>query len=140
MSQHPAKSGLYHWQLAAHLIIAGMEEFVVRPAYVSGQPLIEFRGDHRSDSFPNVLALLERCLSEFQAQGSNPAPDDFVWVCSFSEGRFELSDDWGGLFIIPLSEAERVVSAVADVLERSGAFRRSAAVPIDPSVNADSCK
>ena len=117
-------------------MIAGMEEFVVRPAYVSGKPLIEFRGDHRSDSFPKVLALLERFLPEFQAQGSNPAPDDFVWVCSFSEGQFELSDDWGGLFVIPLTEAERVVSAVADVLERSGAFRRGMAKPVSRSIDA----
>ena len=121
-------------------MIAGMEEFVVRPAYASGKPLIEFRGDHRSDSFPNVLALLERSLPEFQVQGSNPAPDDFVSVCSFSEGRFELSDDWGGLFVIPLTEVERVVSAVADVLERSGAFRRSVADPVDPSIGTNNCK
>ena len=56
-----------HRQIAAPLMIAGMEEFVVRPAYVSGKPLIEFRGEHRSDSFPKVLALLERFLPEFQA-------------------------------------------------------------------------
>jgi hypothetical protein len=121
-------------------MIAGMEEFVVRPAYVSGKPLIEFRGDHRSDSFPNVLALLERSLPEFQAQGSSPAPDDFVWVCSFSAGRFELLDDWGGLFVVPLTEVERVVYAVAAVLERSGAFRRSVADPVRPSNSANNCK
>ena len=114
-------------QLAARSIILGMEEFVVRPAHVSGQSLIEFLGDHRSDGYPKVLSLLERLLPGFQAQGNNPALDDLVWTCSFSTGRFELSDDWGGLFVIPLAEPEQVVSIVAEALERSGAFRRVAA-------------
>ena len=82
-------------------------------------------------------ALLQRSLPEFQAQGDNPVLDDFVWVCSFSGGRFELSDDLGGLFVVPLTEAEGVVSAVADALERSGAFRRGVADAVGSGVDAD---
>lgn len=102
-----------------------MEEFCVRAAY--NQPelsLIEFRGDHRSGSFPPVFAILEAALPELSVAASWPAPDDFLWTCSYPRGVFEISDDWGGLFIIPLSDPAQVVDELAQVLERSGYFKR----------------
>lgn len=102
-----------------------MEKFVVRPALDgSGKPLIEFLGNHRSENFPSVLTLLERELPEFTARGENPVLDDFIWKCTFAEGSFELSDDWGGLFVLPEENPENVVVVVAAALERSGHFCR----------------
>ncbi|WP_223904440.1 hypothetical protein [Rhodoferax lithotrophicus] len=102
-----------------------MEEFVIRPALDgSGRPLIEFHGDHRSEKFPKVLSLLQQWLPEFRAHAEPPVCDDFIWKCSFSGGEFDLSDDWGGLFVIPKEQSEDVVSTVAAALENSGVFRR----------------
>jgi hypothetical protein len=104
-----------------------MEEFRVRPGY--GTPslmLIEFHGDHRAEGFPPVLRLLEGQLSEFSCTASWPAPDDFLWECVYAGGTFELSDDWGGLFILPTSNNGQVVADVSSALEASGQFRRAA--------------
>jgi len=102
-----------------------MEHFIVRPMLDgSGQPLIEFRGAHRSENFPKILTLLERHLPGFKATGSSPAPDDFLWSCTYASGTFELSDDWGGLFILPRSNHAHVVGDVSVALESSGQFCR----------------
>lgn len=104
-----------------------MEHFVIRPGHGSGEPLIEFLGDHRSASFPKVLTLLGQQLPSFCAQGDSPAPDDFVWECSYEAGRFELSDDWYGLFILPVTDPGRVTAQVAQALEATGQFQRAQA-------------
>lgn len=107
----------------------GMEQFVIRPGYANGEPLIEFAGDHRSASFPQVLGLLEAQLPSFCAQGGSPAPDDYLWVCSYEGGQFELSDDWCSLFVLPTTDPGRVVERVAQALEATGQFQRTEAGP-----------
>ncbi|RDI96825.1 hypothetical protein DVT68_19930 [Dyella solisilvae] len=103
-----------------------MEQFVVRSAVASSdRPTLKFLGDHRAPGFPGVLAILEGRLSGFRTSGSWPAPDDFLWTCSYDGGSFELSDDWGGLFILPLSAAERVLDEVSEALVASGSFERT---------------
>jgi hypothetical protein len=104
-----------------------MEKFRVRPAYnTPGLLLIEFCGDHRADYFPSVLKLLATQLQELSYTGSWPSPDDFLWECAYTGGTFELSDDWGGLFIIPRSNFDQVVADVSSALERSGLFQSMA--------------
>ena len=100
-------------------------EFVVRPCLDgSGRPLIEFRGDHRTGAYPQVLPALERGLPGFEATLQVPAPEDFVWQCRFDGGEFELCDDWNGLFILPKDDAGRVIETVAEALEKAAVFRR----------------
>lgn len=108
---------------------------MIRPAYVSGEPLIEFRGDHRAESFPQVLRILNERLPALIVSGSEPIPDDFIWSCSYKTGEFEVSDDWGGLFILPKSEHGKVVEEIGAALEASGQFRRIDAVaqPFNPA-------
>jgi hypothetical protein len=102
-----------------------MEEFCVRPAYGKPDlPLIEFRGMHRAPEFPPVLRLLSSQLPSFRSVGGLPALDDFLWNCEYTGGSFELSDDWGGLFIIPLEQPAEVARDVAAALERTGYFKR----------------
>lgn len=102
-----------------------MEHFVIRPGYGNGAPLIEFLGDHRATFFPSVLGLLGEQLPSFSAKGEAPAPDDFLWACSYDAGQFELSDDWSGLFILPTTDPCSVVARVAEALEATGKFKRS---------------
>jgi hypothetical protein len=102
-----------------------MKEFTVRPAYTKPElPLIEFRGDHRADGFPSVLRILESALQGLSVTGTSPTPDDFLWVCQYAGGCFEISDDWGGLFITPLTNTAVVVEEVAAALVCSGLFKR----------------
>lgn len=99
--------------------------FVVRPACVSGEPLIEFRGDHRAEGFPYVLGLLEKALPGFAATADPAVGEDVAWRCRFDGGRFELCDDWGGLFVHAQGDADRMVEAIAGVLVATGLFRRA---------------
>jgi hypothetical protein len=104
-----------------------MNQFALRSAIGgSGGPVLKFLGDHRASGFPRVLAILESQLPGFRASGSWPTPDDFLWTCSYDGGSFELSDDWGGLFILPVSDAERVLAEVSEALVASGSFERMA--------------
>jgi hypothetical protein len=100
-------------------------EFVVRPSLDgSGRPLIEFRGDHRSGSYPDVLGVLASALPGFAASADAPVMDDVVWHCRYVGGAFDLCDDWGGLFVLAASDHERIIEAVAAALARTTAFRR----------------
>lgn len=104
-----------------------MEEFAVRPEYRTPElSLIEFRGEHRVVGFPSVVLILEQQLEGFVANGSWPSPDEFLWACEYSGGRFEISDDWGGLFIIPVNNTQTVIEDVAAALVRSELFKRVA--------------
>lgn len=80
-----------------------------------------------------MLTVLERELPGFKAYGEDPVLDDFIWKCTFAEGSFEISDDWGGLFILPKEFPDRVVTAVAAALERSGYFRNITDVLPNPT-------
>ncbi len=100
-------------------------EFVVRPSLDgSDRPLIEFRGDHRSDAYPDVLALLASSLPGFAASAGQPVLDDVVWHCAFAGGQFQLCDEWGGLFVSASSDHQHVIEAVAAALVHTGEFRR----------------
>lgn len=104
-----------------------MNKFRVRPGYgTANLMLVEFSGDHRAEGFPPVLKLLEGQLAEFSYADSWPAPDTFLWECVYVGGSFELSDDWGGLFIIPTFNNDQVVADVSSALEASGQFCRAA--------------
>jgi hypothetical protein len=100
-------------------------EFVVRPGHDdAARPLIEFRGDHRADGYPLLLRHLASALPGLEAATAPDFTDDHLWDCRFEGGAFEVSDDWGGLFIHATSDHARVIEAIAAALERSGAFRR----------------
>lgn len=104
-----------------------MNQFVVRPALDgSGRLILEFLGDHRSEHFPSVMLILDRRLHGFIASGSEPAPDDFLWTCSYAGGSFEISDDWCGLFILPRTHHGAVLADVTAALMASGVFERVA--------------
>jgi hypothetical protein len=97
----------------------------VRPGYdEAAQPLIEFRGDHRADDYPRVMRVLASALPALEATAQPDLTDDYLWECRFEGGEFEVSDDWGGLFILARRDHARVIEAIAAALERSGAFRR----------------
>jgi hypothetical protein len=99
--------------------------FVVRPGYdAAALPLIEFQGDHRADDYPPMLHLLASTLPGLQATAQPNFADEYLWDCRFDGGAFEVSDDWGGLFILAKADHERVIAAVAQALERTGEFRR----------------
>lgn len=103
-----------------------IEEFVIRPALDgSGRPLIEFCGDHREAGYPSVVTLLSQTLEGFACSAKCPALDEFVWQCHCPEGAFEVSDDWGGLFVIAKQDHARVIEAVASALENTKFFRRA---------------
>lgn len=103
-----------------------IEEFVIRPALdESGTPLIEFCGDHREGGFPPVVSLLGQALEGFTCSAELPVLDELVWQCHCPEGAFEVSDDWGGLFVIAKQNHVRVIEAVARALEKSNLFRRA---------------
>jgi len=68
--------------------------------------------------------LLERELPAFDWRAQTPVTDDFIWNCTYAGGSFELSDDWGGLFILPRERPDQVVAVVAAALERTGWFCR----------------
>ena len=104
-----------------------MHTFIIRPGYSTGEPLIEFCGDHRATDFPSVIHLLGQQLANFSAKGSEPAPDDFLWSISYSGGEFEVSNDWGGLFILPKGNCTKVIADVSAALVASGAFSVKAA-------------
>jgi hypothetical protein len=100
-------------------------EFVVRPGFdEAAQPLIEFQGDHRADGFPPMLRLLASTLLGLEATAQPNFTDDHLWDCRFEGGEFEVSDDWGGLFILARRDHARVIEAIASALERTGVFRR----------------
>ena len=103
-----------------------IEEFVIRPALDgSARPLIEFCGDHREAGYPPVVTLLGQALEGFTCAAELPVLDDFVWQCHCPEGAFEVSDDWGGLFVMAKQDHARVIEAVADALEKTNRFRRA---------------
>ena len=97
----------------------------MRPGYdEAAQPLIEFRGDHRADAYPPMLRLLATTLPGLQVTAQPDFTDDVVHDCLFDGGEFEVSDDWGGLFILARRDHARVIQAIAAALERTGDFRR----------------
>lgn len=101
-----------------------MNSFFIRPAYGSEFDLIEFTGDHRSDDFPDVFYLLKCALNPTKITVEYFVTDDYVWEIEFESGIFELSDDWGGLFIIPKSNHKNVIEDISKALVFSGYFNK----------------
>jgi hypothetical protein len=98
-------------------------EYLVRPAPGAGGSLLEFRGDHRAPDYPNVLALLEPALVDCSvSQAHEPASEHICWNIQYAGGKFQLIDELGGLFILPLSNPEKVLSDVTRVLSFSDKF------------------
>ena len=71
-----------------------------------------------------MIACLRAELEGFDVVGSEAVLDDFVSRCRYAGGEFEISDDWGGLFIIPRANHSSVVEDLAAALVRSGSFER----------------
>lgn len=101
-----------------------MNSFFIRPGYKSEFDLIEFSGDHRLDDFPDVFYILKDALNPTKITIEDFVTDDYVWEVEFENETFELSDDWGGLFIIPKSNHKNVIEQISKVLVFSGYFNK----------------
>jgi hypothetical protein len=78
------------------------------------------------------VSLLKKALGAVVV-GRGPAdPDERVWVMSYPGVRFEVSDEWGGLFVLPVADHPRVAEDVARALEASGLFIRASEAPASP--------
>ena len=109
--------------------MAALEKFIVRPGYKSKEFLIEFCGDHRSPSFPNIANLLAIALNAKLKRHSTLdvvhiglATDEFISLWEYSNGDYELDDDIWSYFILAPSNNCQIVCDIERVLLRSGLF------------------
>lgn len=108
-----------------------METFALRPGYNSQKLLIEFYGDHRSDSYPNVPSLLAKGLQAKQHKHPTLdtariciSTDELIsWWC-YENGAYELDDDIWGLFIHAADNNAKIMSDVEKILLASGEFEK----------------
>ncbi len=104
-----------------------LEKFRVRPGYKSKQLLVEFCGDHRSSSFPDISKLLQSALHA--KPKTHPildivhiglATDNFISLWEYSNGEFELDDDtWAYVIHAPNNNAQ-VIGDIENILLQSG--------------------
>lgn len=112
---------------AEHL--AKLEKFRVRPGYKSKDLLIEFCGDHRSSSYPNIENLLQRALNAkpkkhpvFDTVRIALATDEFISLWEYSNGEFQLNDDTWAYFVLAPNNNAQVIHDIERVLLQSGQF------------------
>ena len=106
-----------------------MEKFRVCPCYKSEELLIEFWGDHRSQSYPNIQKILEVGLSakpkkhlSLDTINIGLATDEFISQWEYKNGEYELDDDIWAYFIMATENNAQVISDIEQVLLKSGEF------------------
>jgi len=90
--------------------------------------LIEFTGDHRSGSFPNVAKILQYklksrrkgVLRDFQKNLYNF--DGFVSTWSYPNGDYVIANDTWGLFVHADENNESIMSDIEAALVSSDLF------------------
>jgi len=105
------------------------EKFKVRPGYDSGDLLIEFCGDHRSQDYPNIYKLLTTilCAKIIEHPQLNTldialTADDYIYCYEYANGRFELVDDVWGCCIHSLENNYQVITDIEKALIKSTLF------------------
>ncbi|QDV48756.1 hypothetical protein [Gimesia fumaroli] len=104
--------------------------FVVRPCYGSDDLLIEFRCDHRSSGFPNMVSFLEENYGisiEPVSEGMVSyaiATDEFITKARCEKGTITITDEGGGLFITAEGRANEIIGDIESILLASGKFER----------------
>lgn len=109
--------------------LATLERFRVRPGYKSKDLLVEFCGDHRSSSYPNIANLLQNALNAkpkkhpvFDTVRIALATDVFISLWEYSNGEFELNDDTWAYFALAPNNNAQVIDDIERVLLQSGQF------------------
>lgn len=111
-----------------------MESFSIRPGYGSGSLLVEFLGDHCSDAYPDVGALLASGLDAVLTPRSQlDVLRDMATGAWFSSwrypgGEYELDDDGWCLFIHAPRHNQTVIADIERALLASGSFIKK---PVD---------
>lgn len=105
------------------------EKFKTRPGYKSKELLIEFCGDHRSPTYPNVASLLAIALNAklkrhpiLDTVRVGLATDEFISLWEYSNGEYELDDDIWSYFILAPNNNAQIVGDIERVLLQSGLF------------------
>ncbi|PCI26772.1 MAG: hypothetical protein COB67_09815 [SAR324 cluster bacterium] len=108
-----------------------MEKFSVRPAYKSKELLVEFWGDHRSETYPSIQKLLEKGLNSKSKRHPSLdtfriaiATDEFISLWQYENGEYELDDDIWGCFILAPDNNTQIISDIERVLLASGKFMK----------------
>lgn len=109
--------------------VATLERFRVRPGYKSKDLLVEFCGDHRSSSYPNIGSLLQSALNAkpkkhpvFDTVHIALATDEFISLWEYSNGEYELTDDTWAYFVLAPHNNTQVIKDIEKVLLQSGLF------------------
>ncbi|GGC90631.1 hypothetical protein [Halopseudomonas salina] len=111
-----------------------MEKFRVRPGYKSKELLVEFWGEHRGASFPDVQSILAQGLHakparhpSLDAAAIAIATDEFVSFWRYENGEYELDDDIWAFFILAPENNVQVIADIERVLLASGEFTKEEA-------------
>ena len=111
-----------------------MEKFRVRPAYKSEELLVEFWGDHRGSSFPNIQEILARELNAKPAKRPGidtaavaMATDEHISFWQYENGEYELDDDIWAYFIHAPVNNVQIISDIERALVASGCFTKEQA-------------
>ncbi|MGH1470700.1 MAG: hypothetical protein ACRBCS_05865 [Cellvibrionaceae bacterium] len=106
-----------------------MEKFQVRPGYKSKKLLVEFWGEHRGESFPDIQGILAQGLEAKPVKHPTLdtatiaiATDEFITLWKYKHGEYELDDDTWAFFIHAPNNNIQVISDIERVLLASGQF------------------
>ncbi len=107
-----------------------MEIFRVRPGYKSKELLIEFCGNHRDKSFPNVAKILKSSLSakrnrffkDFQENIYNF--DGYISTWEYCKGSYLLNNTIWDLFIHVPDNNKNIISDIEKALIDSCQFAK----------------
>lgn len=106
-----------------------LEKFRVRPGYKSKELLVEFCGDHRVSSYPDISNLIQSALNAKPKEHPyidtvhiGLATDQFISLWEYSNGEYELDDDTWGYFILAPRNNAQVIGDIEKALLQSGLF------------------
>ncbi len=106
-----------------------MWRFRVRPGYKSKHLLVEFRGDHHSEGFPNVYRLLARALGavgvpypSLGAASTGLTTDEILSCWRYEHGQYLVDDDVWSLFIHASHNNAQIMADIEQALLVSGLF------------------
>ena len=105
--------------------------FRVRPGYKTKELLVEFCGDHRSSSYPEIANILQVALNAkpkkhpiFDTASIGLALDEFISLWEYSNGEYELTDDTWAYFVLVPNNSSQVIGDIERALLRSGQFMK----------------